>query len=74
MAMVGMAGEAAGMAGRWGLVDIARHVTGCRSSQETRGQIALALDDVASNTCQVLWDGRGRRGEGEAQGPPEHRQ
>jgi len=42
----------------WGLADVARHVTGCYSTQEPR--IQHALDDVASNICQALT--RGGRG------------
>ena len=37
----------------------ARHVIGCRFSQETRFQIALV--DVAGNTCEALGSGAGRR-------------
>ena len=35
-----------------GLADIARHVIGCRSTQETRVQ--SVLDDVASSNSQAL--------------------
>ena len=40
-----------------GLAKIARHVKGCHGSQGTRVQ--NALDDVASNICQVLIRGNG---------------
>ena len=43
-----------------GLADIARRVTGCRSTQETRVQ--SALDDVTSNICQALGMGLGGGG------------
>ena len=35
-----------------GQADTARHVVGCRSTQDTRVQ--HALDDVAGNICQAL--------------------
>ena len=38
-----------------GLADVARHVIGCHSSQETR--VRLHVDDVASNICQAVAGG-----------------
>jgi hypothetical protein len=62
-----------------GLADIARHVIGCQTTQETRVQDAvddvasnirhrslgyMAPDDVASNIRQALIIGNGLRGRG----------